>query len=118
MSNRTEGITIRRLTGEDRGQIERLAQLDSKRPPEEPLLGLAVEGRLVAAISLASGESIADPFSRTGDHRALLELRAFQLRRRENGRRRGLRLPRAKPRAALAGSPPGVARWWLITGRP
>ena len=72
----------------------------------------------MAAISLATGESIADPFSRTGELRALLELRAAQLRRRENRRRRPLHLPRPKARAALAGSPPGAARWWLIAGRP
>ena len=100
-----DGISIRRLDGDDRAQVERLAQLDSRRPPEGALLGLAVEGRLVAAISLATGESIADPFSRTGELRALLELRAAQLRRRENGRRRHLHLPRPKTRAALAGSP-------------
>ena len=114
----TDGIVIRRLDGDDRADVERLAQLDSRPAPEGALLGLTVEGRLVAAISVATGESIANPFSRTGELRALLELRVAQLRRRENGRRRHLRLPRPKARAALAGSPPGAARWWLITGRP
>ena len=113
-----DGISIRRLDAGDRPELERLAQLDSRPPPEGTLLGLTVEGRLVAAISLATGESIADPFGRTGELRALLELRAAQLRRRENGHRRRFQLPRPKSRAALAGSPPGVARWWLITGRP
>src|SRR5919108_6317351 len=113
-----DGINIRRLGSEDRADLERLAQLDSHRPPEGPVLGLSVEGRLVAAISLSTGESVADPFSRSGELRALLELRAAQLRRRENGHRRQLRLPRPKARAALAGSPPGPARWWLIAGRP
>lgn len=112
------GISIRHLDADDRAEVDRLAQLDSRRPPEGALLGLAVEGRLVAAISLATGESIADPFSRTGELRALLELRAAQLRRRENGHRRHFHRARPKARAALAGSPPGVARWWLITGRP
>jgi hypothetical protein len=114
----TEGIIIRRLSGDDLAAVERLAQLDSRRPPKGVLLGAEIEGRLLAAISLATGESIADPFSRTGELRALLELRAAQLRRRENGRRRVPRhLPRPKARAALAGSPPGAPRWWLIAQR-
>ena len=91
--------------------VERLAQLDSRRPPEGALLGVEIEGRLLAAISLATGESIADPFSRTGELRALLELRAAQLRRRENGRRR-LRVTCPGPRPgrrspARRRAPPG-----------
>ncbi len=98
----TDGISIRRLGDGDRADVERLAQLDSRHPPEGALLGVAVEGRLVAAISLATGESIADPFSRTGELRALLELRAAQLRGRENGRRRPFHLPRTKARAVVS----------------
>ena len=113
-----DGIRLRGLGAGDLPELDRLAQLDSRRRPEGALLGVEIEGRLVAAISLTTGESIADPFSRTGELRALLELRAAQLRRRENRRGRLLGLPRPKPRAALAGSPPGAARWWLISGRP
>ena len=114
----TDGISIRHLGADDLPEVERLAQLESRRPPEGALLGVEIEGRLLAAISLATGESIADPFSRTGELRALLELRAAQLRRRENRRsKRFRRLPRSKARAALAGSPPGAARWGLTAGR-
>jgi hypothetical protein len=115
-----EGIVIRRLDGDDLSAVEHLAQLDSRRPPEGTLLGAEVEGRLLVAVSLGTGESIADPFSRTGEVRALLELRAAQLRRRVNGRRRLPRhLPRPKPRAALAASPPGAERWLIAQrGRP
>ena len=113
----TDGISIRRLGGDDLAEVERLAQLDSGRPPEGALLGVEIEGRLLAAISLTTGESVANPFSRTGELRALLELRAAQLRRRENRRGRRLHLPRPKARTALAGSPPGAARWWLIARR-
>jgi hypothetical protein len=113
----TDGISIRRLGGDDMTEVERLAQLDSRRPPEGALLGVEIEGRLLAAISLTTGESMADPFSRTGELRALLELRAAQLRRREDRRGRPLHLPRPKVRAALAGSPPGAARWWLSADR-
>jgi hypothetical protein len=116
-TTQTDGISIRRLGGDDLAEVERLAQLDSRRPPEGALLGVEIEGRLLAAISLTTGESMADPFSRTGELRALLELRAAQLRRRENRRARPLHLPRPKARAALAGSPPGAARWWLIARR-
>src|SRR6266516_5476913 len=113
-----DAISIRRLGDEDLAAVERLAQLESRRPPEGTLLGVEIEGRLLAAISLATGESIADPFSRSAELRALLELRAAQLRRRENGRRRLPRyLPKPKTRAALAGGPPDTARWWLIAQR-
>jgi hypothetical protein len=114
-----DAISIRRLGDKDLAAVERLAQLDSRRrPPEGALLGVEIDGRLLAALSLATGESMADPFSRTAELRALLELRAAQLRRRENGRRRlQRRLPRPQTRAALAGGPPGTARWWLIAQR-
>jgi hypothetical protein len=111
------GITIRPLDGADRSAVKRLAQLDSERAPAEPLLGAEIEGRLLAAISLETGESIADPFSRSAELRALLELRAAQLRRRDRTRRRPQRLPRRRPRVALAGSPPGAPSW-LISQRP
>jgi hypothetical protein len=113
-----DGITIRRLGDEDLKAVERLAQLESRRPPEGALLGVEIDERLVAAISLATGESMADPFSRTGELRALLELRAAQLLRRRNGHRRlRRRHPRPKARAALAGGPPGAARFWPIAQR-
>jgi hypothetical protein len=112
-----DGLRIRPLRRDDQAEVERLSQLDSRHVPEGGLLGVEVEGRLVAAISLATGESIADPFSHSGELRALLELRAAQLRRRESRRGRMVGLPRPKARAALAGSPPGAARWWLIPGR-
>jgi hypothetical protein len=108
------GLVIRRLEGDDLAAAKRLAQLDSSRLPEGELLGAMVEGRLLAAISLRSGHSIADPFARTAELRALLELRAAQLRRRSNGPRRLRRaLPRGTTRAALAGSPPGAERWLI-----
>jgi len=116
-ATQTDGISIRRLGGNDMTEVERLAQLDSRRPPEGALLGVEIEGRLLAAISVTTGESMADPFSRTGELRALLELRAAQLRRRENRRGHPLHLPRPKARATLAGSPPGAARWWLSADR-
>jgi hypothetical protein len=114
----TAGVTIRRLHAEDLPTVRRLAGLDSREQPQFPLLGAEVEGTLLAVISLANGESVADPFSRTQELRALLELRAAQLRRRENARRRRWpQLRRDLRTAALGGSPPG-APGWLIARRP
>lgn len=99
------GVTIRRLGPEDRPAVQRLADLDGAHVPDGPLLGAEVEGRLLAATSLSGGGTIADPFSRTAELRALLELRAAQLR--DRGRRRAA-APRTRARAGLAGSPPGA----------
>jgi hypothetical protein len=114
----TDGVVIRRLAPDDSGAVKRIAQLDSSRVPEGPLLGAEVEGRVLAAISLTSGESVADPFARTEELRALLELRAAQLRRRVRHGRRLPRLRRSKARAALAGSPPGAAGWFIAPRPP
>ena len=68
-------------------------------------------GPLLAAISLASGEVIADPFSRTAELRALLELRAGQLRQRVEA----AGCERGAARPAVGGSPAGsisaLPRW-------
>ncbi len=84
----TSKLTIRRLDPSDQTALARLAQLDSRAAPQSPLVGAEVEGRLLAAVSVQTGEVIADPFSRTGELRALLELRASQLRRRDTGQQR------------------------------
>jgi hypothetical protein len=81
MTRLTDGVTIRRLDDTDTAAIYRLAQLDSADPPVGDLLGAEVEGRLVAVASIAGGETIADPFSHTAELRALLELRADQIRK-------------------------------------
>src|SRR5215207_2080363 len=88
------------LTNADHEALARLAERDSARLPQSPVLGLEVEGSLVAATSLTSGETIADPFSRSDELRSLLELRAAQLRRR--GSRRGAgRFGRRRRRPAV-----------------
>lgn len=114
----TVAMTIRRIDDADRAEVELLAQRDSARVPDHPLLGIEVEGRLVAVTSLAGGQTVADPFIRTDEVRAMLELRAAQLRR-SNGRRGGgarIRI-RGRSRASLAGSPPG-AGGRLLSLRP
>ncbi len=71
------------LDSTDRAAVVRLAALDSSTPLEGPVLGLELDGRLVAAVSLADGASIADPFRRTAEARDLLDLRVKQLASRE-----------------------------------
>jgi hypothetical protein len=107
-------MTIRRmdLSDEDRAAVASLAEVDTSEALAGPVLGAEVEGSLLAAISLSTGEVIADPFSRTAELRDLLELRAKQLRGREA--RGGLGIGR-RPRPAVGGSPPGqlisLPRW-------
>ena len=110
MPENTATLIIRRLEeNSDHEALTRLAQLDSRSAPPAPLIGAEAEGRLLAAVSVHTGEVLADPFSRTAELRVLLELRASQLRRGDTGRRpvRASQVP-ARPRAALAGSPAGA----------
>jgi hypothetical protein len=103
----TGSVTIRRLSEQDNDRIRLLAQLEGRHEPEGPWLGAEVEGQVLAATSLTTGETISNPFSRTAELRAMLELRVAQLRRRANGSRRfGIRAPR-DARASLPSSPPG-----------
>jgi hypothetical protein len=103
-------VTIRRPheDGSDRTAITTLAERDSGEVPDGDLLVAEVEGRILAAISIAGGKVLADPFSRTRELRTLLELRRAQLRRRSRPRRLPALRRRGRPRAALAASPPGA----------
>lgn len=103
-TNRSTGITIRRLGSGDSEALLHLAALDSAPHPAGEWLGLEVEGRLLAAASLDDRRTMADPFSRTAELRALLEVRVNQLQSRE-ARRSG---HRARRPATLAGSAPGT----------
>ena len=106
-------ITIRRmdLSASDQVALTKLAELDSRTHLEGAVLGAEVEGRLLAAISLADGAVVADPFSPTGELTDLLELRSGQLRERRPKRSRWQRrrpaARRHEPQIALGGSPPG-----------
>ncbi len=86
-------IVIRPDRPEDRRALARLAGLDSTSVPPSPLLLAEVAGELRAALSLADGAAIADPFHRTASVLALLRMRAEQLR--------GEPLPRGRLRARL-----------------
>ncbi len=62
MSPLTEAITVRPAYADDATAIRRLAALDSSPVPASPMLLAEVDGELRAALSLADGRSIADPF--------------------------------------------------------
>jgi hypothetical protein len=72
-------ITVRRSVPGDRGELERLAVLDSARPPTGPALVALTDSRMLAALPLGSGRPIADPFEPTAAILALLRLRAEQM---------------------------------------
>ncbi len=82
---RTTEITFRRmdLDPADREAVARLADLDTRPTPEGRILGAEIDDRLLAAVAIDGGALIADPFERTTELRAMLELRARQLRGRE-----------------------------------
>jgi len=84
----TESVNLRFATPNDRCALERLAQLDSTRPPRIPALVAEVDGKLLAALPLGGGEAVADPFRATADLVHMLELRAAQLSGRTDTRRR------------------------------
>ena len=117
-----EGITIRRLDDRDAEALMHLAALDSAAPADSrrgDWIGVEVEGRLLAAASLNGGRTVADPFTRTDELRALLELRVSQLGERTSHRNvhRVRQRGRAAGRPTLAGSRPG-AGGRLVTLRP
>ncbi|HKH15790.1 MAG TPA: hypothetical protein VKA47_14170 [Solirubrobacterales bacterium] len=97
-------VTIRQAGADDETALRRLAALDSTRVPDGPVLMAEIDGQPVAAISVLSGESFADPFVPTLELRRLLELRESQFRlSTDELRRRGL-------------GKPGY-RGWQTTGR-
>jgi hypothetical protein len=97
VSQLSDAITIRLAYAEDYPALTRLAALDSaERVPGRPLLMAEEGGEPRAALSLADGTSIADPFHRTAEILSLLELRASAAaaprRRRTRRRLAGLSL--------------------------
>lgn len=95
---------IRPATTGDAAILARIAALDSQRPIAGPALVGERDGAAVAAISLADGRVVADPFVPTAHLAALLRLRASALIARD--RRPSLR---ERVRAALARRRPAVA---------
>jgi len=76
-----DSITIRHSRPEDGSDVVRLAALDDSPAPHGDALLAFVDGRLAAARPLDPREPVvSDPFRRTRDLLALLDLRAAQER--------------------------------------
>jgi hypothetical protein len=88
-------VTIRPARSEDRAELRRLAELETRAPTPGPHLLALREGDVVASISLATVEVLADPFQPTADVQELLRLRAghASLRPRRASRARRLTRP-------------------------
>jgi hypothetical protein len=69
-------IEIRPSRPDDSAALRDLAALDSAAPLTGDVLVAVVEDTAVAALSIDDGRVIADPFRRTADTVAMLELRA------------------------------------------
>jgi hypothetical protein len=69
-------VTLRLASVTDGAALDRLAQLDSRPLPPGPHLLGERDGRIQAAISLATGELVADPFRRTAELCELLRCHA------------------------------------------
>jgi len=93
-----DSITIRRATAADSEAIDRVAALDSGRPPDGDALVAIVDDEVRAVLPLDGGGPLADPFHPTADLVELLRVSA-------TGRRRTVRL----------GRPPVLRRRRLVT---
>jgi hypothetical protein len=83
-------VLIRAARGSDGPALARLAALDSAAVPAGELLVAEADGAIVAARSLSSGATVADPFRPTADVLALLAVRATTTSAGGRGRIRGL----------------------------
>jgi len=69
-------VTIREAGLADGNALRRLAELDSARVPGAPVLLAEVGGRLRAAISIADGDVVADPFHPTQEVTDMIRIHA------------------------------------------
>lgn len=76
-------IDLRLCRADDDAELERLAALSEQPLAAGRYVVAVVDGRIAAALPLADGAMLADPFSRTLHLQRLLELRAAQLRQPE-----------------------------------
>jgi hypothetical protein len=82
-----ESIVIRRSAPGDGSALSALAALDDREWAGGPALVAEVGGAVEAALPLDGSASFADPFVKTAEVVALLELRAAQLGLAKRGRR-------------------------------
>jgi hypothetical protein len=90
-------VLIRPAYPDDLTVLARLAQLDSKPPLDTDALIAEIDGVAVAALSLTSGRTVADPFVRTTSVCDLLRTRAASIARPREQERRLQRLFRLVP---------------------
>lgn len=74
-------VTVRQAHALDAPELERLAALDSGAVPGLPALIAERDYRVIAALPLAAGRPVADPFEPSAELVDLLRLRAEQLNR-------------------------------------
>jgi hypothetical protein len=77
--NTSPDISIRSATPDDYTALWQLAALDDRPLPRGPFVVAEVGGEIIAAVSGDTGEAVADPFRRTAQAVALLQLRVTQL---------------------------------------
>jgi hypothetical protein len=70
-----DAYNIRKSTEADESAIRWLAELDSQRPLTGEALVAEIDGKPAAAISLADGRVIADPFQQTAVATQVLHMR-------------------------------------------
>ena len=101
----TSRLIVRLAEPADEAALRQIAALDSSRLPKGQLLVGEIGGGIQAAVPIAGGRAIANPFVRTAELVTLLELRAQQLREQGVGQAEQARvipLPR-RQRPTLAG---------------
>jgi hypothetical protein len=72
-------VALRLCRVSDDGAISRLAALEERPEPHGRFVVAEVDGEIVAALPLAGGAPLRDPFARTAHLIRLLEMRAAQL---------------------------------------
>jgi len=80
LQNLAPTVVIRAARGSDGPALRRLAALDSAEVPAGELLIAEADDAVVAAMSVATGQRVADPFRRTAEVVDLLAFRAKRLR--------------------------------------
>jgi hypothetical protein len=102
----SDSISIRPFADADAQPVRALAQRDSSIVPAGMLLVAELDGEVRAALSLDTGEVVADPFAPSAALVDLLRTRARQLTGGPAPRRRRRRgLPRRRPAAEAVRSP-------------
>lgn len=91
---RNSTLALRRAAPDETDVVRRIADLDDAPTLDGDVLLALIDGEPVAALSLSTGRTVADPFVPTAEALALLRLRASHVSSRGRARRRRwVRLP-------------------------